>query len=364
MNRRIIPLFISLIVIVRFCPVSSATDARTVAQGLYQALDENGQEAALSAEEGTGFDLNLGLKKIIEITLQNFAPILYSSAGNAAKLLLVAILFSLVGLVCGKGNVMQKCIILAATGSIAVIGITEINSGLHVAIEHQNRLSDFIRLLLPVLTAAGAAGGNGGESLMLQSGIALFCQITVDAYTKIFIPFVYFYIALRLCGAISDNQFFRKFADWIKGIITGAIRIWLMLFFAYLTISGIAGKAADSLALRSAKTAASSVPYIGGIAAEATDAIAAGASVIKAYLGVFGTIGVLGSAIVPLLSCGLGWGCIKLACLFSSVMPNSVGTEAIELISEAFGFIFSLCAASTALILMSVIVSAKTIGIA
>lgn len=355
-------------ILLLFCCVISVegTDAFITAEEaieeMFPVLDENGREAATEAQNGNGFDLNAGLGKVIGLVGENLTPILLAASKTAGKLLLISLIFSMIGMTFSGNENLSKALNLAATGAIAACGIAEVNSGMQIAIDYQNRLSEFMNLLLPVLTAAGAAGGSGGESLMLQGGISLFCQLTVFAYSKIMIPFMFCYIAVRLGGAISNNEVFKKIADWVRGIVTGAMRIWLMLFLGYLSICGLAGKAADSLALRSAKTAAAAVPYIGNITSEATETIVAGTAVIKGYLGIFGTVGILGSAVVPLLSCGLGWVCIKLAGMFSSVFHNAFGSEAIETVAESFGFIFSLCSASTALILISVIVCAKTVG--
>ncbi len=339
-------------------------DAVTAAEDMYSALDENGESAARSAENGVGFDLNRGIGGVIDLAAENFVPILSASINTAVKLLLTILLFSLIGSLFNSDDSTSTGINLAATAAVTAVGAVEVSSALQVVIDYQNRLTDFSKLILPALAATGAAGGTGGESLMLQSGTAIFTDLTVTAYTKLLIPFVFGYMAIRLGGTIVKNGFFRKLADWLKGLVTGAMRIYLTLFMAYLTISGIAGRAADSLALSSAKTAASSVPYIGGIASEATDAIIAGASVIRGYLGVFGVVGILGSAIVPVMSCGLGWGVTKLSAMFAGAMPSNCGTEAIETIAEAMGLVFAMCAASTALMLLSVVVCAKTVSMA
>ena len=157
-----------LLLLIFLFPWSLATnavsDAVSAAEDMYSALDENGQEAAKEAQNGKGFDLNAGLSKVLKITANSFTPILTASLKTACKLLITALVFSLAELTFGNGKDLTAGLNLAATGVIAAVGIAEINSGLQLAIEHQNRLSDFIGLLLPVLTAAGAAGGSGGES--------------------------------------------------------------------------------------------------------------------------------------------------------------------------------------------------------
>ena len=362
MKRKIGAFLLLWAIIATLSSAAALSDAVSAAEDMYSVLGPDGEEVAREAENGTGFDLNRGLGKAVEVIFQNFGSIFGASLRSSAKLILTTLVFSLGGMFISDGGNISKGLNVAATGVISVFGISEVSSGLQTAVAHQNRLSDFIKLLLPMLTAAGAAGGSGGESLMLQSGIALFCQLTVSAYSKLMIPFLFCYIAVRLGGVLADNTIAAKAADWVKGLVTGAMKIWLMLFFAYLSICGVAGKAADSLALRSAKTAASSVPYIGGVAAEAADAVAAGAGVLKGYLGVFGTVGVIGSAVVPLLSCGLGWVCFKFAALISASVPGAYGSEATEIVAESLGFVFALCTASTALVLMSIIVCAKTVG--
>lgn len=356
---------VSLILVFAFSVgVNAETSAIDAAEELYGSLDENGAAAAEAAENGSGFDFNSGISKVISIWAENFGPVLSKSIASAAKLLAVSLLASAAASAFPENANSSFAMNACASAAVIIAGTVELNSALAAAVDLQNRLSSFSKVLFPVLTAAGAASGAGGEALMRQSGTALFSDLMVTAYSKLLIPFVMGYVGLRLAGSASENPFFQKFADWLKNLATGGMKIFLMLFVGYVTISGAAGRAADSLAVRSAKTAAASVPYIGGVIAEAADAVFAGASVIKGYIGVFGAVAVLGSAILPVLSCGLGWGCVKLAAMFSLSLPAKCGQSAIETVAEAMGLVFAMTAASTALMLLSVIVCMNTAGAA
>ncbi len=357
MKRLVIALGIMLLFSVK---CFGTTDVMSAAEEMYPYLGEDGSDAARHAENGEGFDLNRGLSRVIGICSENFMPLLFAGIKTAAKLMLCVLLISLADSLFfrGKGS---GALDIAATAAIAMTGLGDVTSLLNVAIGHQNRLSEFSKILLPFLTAAGAASGRGGESLMLQSGIAMFCDLAVSAFSGLYIPFIFAYIALGLGGSLCENSMISKLGEWLKNFVNGGIRIFMTLFLGYMTISGAAGRAADSLALRSAKTAAASVPYIGGVASEAADAVVAGASVMKGYLGVFGTVGILGSAVVPLLSCGLGWGCVKLASMLASGFSR--GEKAVEIMADAMGLIFAMCAASTFLMLLALTVCVNTVSV-
>lgn len=333
-------------------PVLGSADPVEMGRDMYSALDENGRAAADSAETVGGYDLRQGLSSVLSIARDSFMPMLSSGIRTASKLMAVTLTFSLAGSLFKDREPLTSAIDLCVTSAVAVTSVSDVTSALNTAIEYQNRLTEFSKVLLPALTAAGAASGTGGEALMLRSGAALFCDLGVSAYSALFVPFVFVFIGVRLCGSLWKNSLPLKLADRAKDTVMAGIKLFLMLFVGYMTLAGIAGSAADSLALRSAKTAASAVPYVGGVAAEAVDAVAAGAFVIKGYLGVFGAVGILGSAVIPLLTCGLGWGCVKLAALLSSALP--FGAEAVNTVAEAMGLVFSMCAASTMLMLLSV----------
>ena len=229
MKRKIGAFLLLWAIIATLSSAAALSDAVSAAEDMYSVLGPDGEEVAREAENGTGFDLNRGLGKAVEVIFQNFGSIFGASLRSSVKLILTTLVFSLGGMFISDGGNISKGLNVAATGVISVFGISEVSSGLQTAVAHQNRLSDFIKLLLPMLTAAGAAGGSGGESLMLQSGIALFCQLTVSAYSKLMIPFLFCYIAVRLGGVLADNTIAAKAADWVKGLVTGAMKIWLML---------------------------------------------------------------------------------------------------------------------------------------
>ena len=219
MKRLVIALGIMLLFSVK---CFGTTDVMSAAEEMYPYLGEDGSDAARHAENGEGFDLNRGLSRVIGICSENFMPLLFAGIKTAAKLMLCVLLISLADSLFfrGKGS---GALDIAATAAIAMTGLGDVTSLLNVAIGHQNRLSEFSKILLPFLTAAGAASGRGGESLMLQSGIAMFCDLAVSAFSGLYIPFIFAYIALGLGGSLCENSMISKLGEWLKNFVNGGL---------------------------------------------------------------------------------------------------------------------------------------------
>ena len=330
-----------------------AESAADRAEALYPALDGNGAAAARAAETETGFDLNGGINAVLRVARDNLGSVLAAAVGSAAA----AAAAALVGVVCAGAFPSAKSAVSAASSvGVVLAGAGGLTSAVGAAAALQTRLAEFSALIFPVLTAASAAAGNGGEAVMRQSAVALFSDAAVQAGDRLLWPLIGVILAARLGGEVSGTALMTRTADGIRNGFMGAVRIFLMLFVGYITISGAAGRAADSLALRSARTAAASVPYVGGVVGEAADAVLAGAGVMRSQLGVFGVVAVLGSAVVPLLSCGLGWGTMKLVAALCASLPEAVGSGAAAAVADAMGVALAFCAGTTALILLSLTV--------
>ena len=79
-------------------------------------------------------------------------------------------------------------------------------------------------------------------------------------------------------------------------------------------------------------------------------------------LGVFGLIGVLSCALLPLLSTGLSYLSLRAAAAMAQCVPDHPGREAVDAVADAVSMAFAMCAGAVAMLLISVILCMKNAG--
>lgn len=343
-------------------PCAAAFDGEEETDGLYHYLPEDEAAVVQEAKTGTGYDLNRGISGLIEKMYAEMGGILKKGLSSAACLLAVSLLCSLAALWIGdKSSFGAYTVNSAAVGTVLVVGARELGSALGQATELLNELNVFSKALLPAMTAAGAAAGGGGAAIAKQGAALLFADVLITLFVQVFIPMTYVTLALRAVGILSQNTFFTRFSAFIKNTASLVIRTLLTLYLAYISVMGLVGSAADTLAKKAAKTAVSAgIPVVGGVLTEAAESIYAGSAMIKNTLGVFGVLAILSCALLPLLSTGVSYLALRAAAALAQSAQEHGGREAIDAVADAVSIVFAMCAGAVALLLLTVIICMKT----
>ena len=113
-------------------------------------------------------------------------------------------------------------------------------------------------------------------------------------------------------------------AELLKTVCTKLLTAALLAFTLYLTVGGIFAGTVDSARVRVTKTAISGmIPVVGGIIAEASETVLAGAGLLKGAIGVFGLLGVLALCAYPFLQLGIQYLLYKLTAFLASVIGDT-----------------------------------------
>ena len=352
-----------LLVLFFALPCSAAFDGEEETDGLYGYLPEEDAAVVRGAKTETGYDLNRGISGLIDKMYAEMGGILKEGLASAACLLAVSLLCSLAVLWIGeKSSFGVYAVNCAAVGTVLVIGAREVNSALQMTTELLNELNVFSKALLPAMTAAGTAAGGGGAAIAKQGAALLFSDLLITLFVKVFMPLTYAALVLRAVGILSQNTFFARFSGFIKNTSSLAIRTLLTLYLAYISVMGLVGSAADTLAKKAAKTAVSAgIPVVGGVLTEAAESIYAGGAMIKNTLGVFGLIAIMSCALLPLLSTGVSYLALRAGAALAQNTQDHGGREAIDAVADAVSMVFAMCAGTAALLLLTVIICMKTV---
>ena len=289
-NFRKILLFLGLACLLLTVPVLAAELPPDVEDALPREagklLDGVGQWDAASLTDG--------LRSIWLHLLEDASGILQRQTRGAASILLVVLLCSLVGGFQKTAGASPRFLTMAGTLAIAALTAGSLDSLMGSGAAAMEQMNTFSKALLPMLAAVSALSGGVAGATLRQIATVFFADLLLEVIHGLLMPMVYLYAGtLAAGGSLSDRRLL-SVAEMIRSICVWLLTTALLLFTLYLTVSGIFAGTVDSARVRVAKTAISGVvPVVGGIIAEASETVLAGAGLLKGTIGVFGLLGVL-----------------------------------------------------------------------
>ena len=126
-------------------------------------------------------------------------------------------------------------------------------------------------------------------------------------------------------------------------------------FTLYLSVVRVIAGNVDGTAAKMTKTAiAGMIPVVGGVIAEATETILAGAGLLRNSIGIFGMLAVLGICAYPFLQLGIQYVLYKLTACCSMFVGQAGLYKLIQGLGGAFGLVLGMTGSSALLLLISV----------
>ena len=359
--RRICIIVICLLVILS----AQTAHGEMLPRNVTDALTPEAEEILRDLGDG-GYDhgtLLRGLERIWGTVCQTFLHLFRGNVNGAVLLLGVVLLCGVIG---DMGRAADS-----AGGNYVTLGgvlvITTITAGslrslMETGMEAMEQLDVFAKALLPTLAAAVAAGGGVVSASVRQVLTVLFTNLLITAIRTLLLPLVYCYVAAAVANAALPDHDLKRLQDGIGKVISGALTGLLVVFTAFLTLSGAAGTAADTAALRLTKSAISTaVPVVGGIIADATDSVLASAGILKSALGVFGMLGVLAICLTPFLHLAVQYLLYKMTAFLAATVGSEPLVELIDALGSAFGLLLAMTGTCALLLLISVASSVSVV---
>ena len=126
---------------------------------------------------------------------------------------------------------------LVETMLLATILIGASNTLIDLAANTVNELSDYGKLLLPVMTGAMAAQGSGVTSAALYTGTAVFDAILSTAISELLTPMIYIYLVLAVAVSATGQVALNQMLSFVKWLVTWALKISLYIFTGYMSVT-------------------------------------------------------------------------------------------------------------------------------
>lgn len=372
---RLLPRMLFLIALVLLLGVPAAaeplvTDAYGAAleqadalglDGLVEALPEEAR--SLMGEYGSFNvpDFGDGLSGVLGAALSQVTGIFRGALRNAALILAVAILCGLAGSICAteiQGNVVT------VTGVLAIAAVTVGNPSAFIGLGGQtlSQIKDFAGVLLPVMAAAGAAGGAITSASAQYAATMLFLDVLLTIADQVIMPLVYAYIAVSVGNAAFGGDALRSAAGLLKWIATILLTGIVIVFVAYLTITGVVSGSTDALTTRVAKTAVATIlPVVGGILTDAASTVVAGAGILRNTTGVLGMLATIAICAIPFLRLGASYLLYKLAAGLMAPVADARLARLTADMSGAFAVVLGLVGAGALMLFITLLSMIKMV---
>ncbi|MBO5952657.1 MAG: hypothetical protein J6Q53_00805 [Oscillospiraceae bacterium] len=301
-----------------------------------------------------------GLWMIVREAVDYLQPSLAEAAGVCMCLIAAIMLLSLAQSLPGASERITN---LIGTLTVAVLMLQPASALISLGVQTVTELSEYGKLLLPVMTAAVAAQGGAVTSAALYTGTVLFDALLSSAISQIIVPMVYVFLALSIANSAVGEGMLGKLRDFIKWLMTWSLKIILYIFTGYISITGVVSGTADAAAIKAAKlTISGMVPVVGSILSDASETILVSAGVMKSAVGVYGLLAVLAVWIGPFVRIGVQYILLKVTGAVCGVFGAKQPVSLILDFTKAMGMLLAMTSAVCLLLLISTVCLMKGVG--
>lgn len=253
---------------------------------------------------------------------------------------------------------------LVGTLTTAALLLRSANSLIALGVQTVAEISEYGKLLLPVMTAAMAAQGTVTTAAALHTGTALFDAILSSLIARVLTPMLYFFLALAVGSAALGDPMLKKLRDGIKWGVSWCLKTILYVYTGYIGITGVVSGTTDAGMLKAVKlTISGVVPVVGGILSDASEAVLVSAGTVKNAAGIYGMLAIVSVWIGPFLRIGAHYLILKGLELVCSVFGIKAISGLIDDVSAAMGLLLAMTGAICLMLLISTICFMKGAGL-
>lgn len=305
-------------------------------------------------------DLGEALSEIYRKTANERSGAVRSAISTLIKVSIVLVLCGCAtGLQGAVGNSLPSNVItMAGALGITAAVFSDINGLLSLCMLTIDQVNIFSKAMLPVMAASITIAGAPTAAATVYAVTLFAFDILITFIRGVLVPAVCAYIAIITANAAIGNDTLTRLAAFIKWITTGTLKIFLMAFTAYVTVTCSVSHGLDGMTVKAAKFALSgSVPVVGSIISDATETLLSGAVILKNALGVFGMLGVCAICIIPFLKVGISYLIFKAgSAVLSPVCNDSLG-KLLAGIGDSVGMMLGMLGTCMAVIFFELVYS-------
>ncbi len=301
-----------------------------------------------------------GLWMIVKDSLADIGPAVSDGAGICLSLLASVILCSVVKVFPGSpGRIVE----LVATMLIGYLLLSPSNTLINLGAQTVTELSEYGKLLFPVLTAALAANGGVTKSAALYTGAVAFNTVLCSLISSLIVPMIYVFLCASVASGAIGEKSIERVKGFFKWLVTWGLKIILYVFTGYMGITGVISGSADAAAVKAAKlTISGVVPVVGGILSDASETVLVSAGVVKNSVGIYGMLAVMAVWIGPFIKIGAQYMLLKATCAISEIFSSERSCKLIGDFATALGLLLAMTGTVCLLLLISIVCFMKGVG--
>lgn len=304
----------------------------------------------MPAETGSfGDGLAELLKKACSLIRPDLAEAVRIGTGVVAATLLTGILRTFSGF-------SKDTVHLFGAVIVSIQLLASANSMIRLGCDTVYELSNYGKLLLPVMAAALAAQGGVTSSTALYVGTTVFDTLLGGLIAKCFTPLTFVFLAVGIAGYALGDDSLKKMMDTGKSFVTWSLKTSLIIYTAYMGITGVVSGTTDAAALKAARlTFSTVVPVVGGILSDASEAVLVSVGAMKNAAGIYGILAAAAIFLEPFLKIGTQYLVLKGTGAVCTVLdPKGVG-GLLDVFSGVMGLILAMTGACCLLLLISTV---------
>ena len=222
----------------------------------------------------------ISIGSVIDSIFSSFMDVIKKPAVMLGKIIAITLLCVTAKSMAPDGSSVTKAFNIIGILSTITVMYDTVYSSIEIIRSSLERLAEFMTAYIPIFSSVAAVGGSVTASGSYYAVTFILCEIIGFAAKSVIMPFLSIVLAISLVSAESV----KKACHWILGGM-------MTIFVGLLSIQGLSGSAADTLASRAVKFAASSfIPVIGGAVSEAYSTIHSSMGVIRTGIGSIGII--------------------------------------------------------------------------
>ena len=246
--------------------------------------------------------------------------------------------------------------------AIAVIGVEDVRSVLRLGSDTLHTLRDFSSVLLPTLTAAAAVSGNSGSAGATWAASALFSDLLLSAAENLVLPLVCGAAAAAAASAVLGEKRLDGAVQFMQWAVRTLLKALTIGFAAYLTVTRTLGAQTDAAAAKTLKTVLSAaLPVVGRLLSDASEALVAGAGLLRGSLGIYGMLVVLAIVCLPVLRLALRCLLFRAAAALCAGIAGERQSRLIDRLSAVYGLLLGLVGVAASAEFLSIVSLIRTV---
>lgn len=314
---------------------------------LYSALSGQAQRWMADYDPETTTDLWQGLQSLWQKGVEQSGSNIQNAIRTMVVLLVILVLCKLSQALWEQ----RRLPVSVLTGALAISAVcfADVSSYISLGKQALEELSVFSSALMPVMASAAAASGAVNRASTVYCLTVIASNLLQKLANTLVFPLLYAYLAMALSDTVLEQTRLKRMRELLSGGVKALLKLLLSAFTGLLTVTGALSGTADAAALKAAKLAFSGmVPVVGGILSNASEAIVAGASVVKAAIGTFGMLAIIAVLLLPFLKIGIFYLSMKGCCALGAMLDSGLCTL-LEAVATTMGFVLAMTASSAVL---------------